>query len=65
MNSDARSHQLEIYSDMSPARKLRAALDLYWSARSLKETALRTQHPEWSEEQVRQAVREVFLNASS
>ena len=48
---------------MSPAQKLRAAERLYYSARQLKAAALRAQHPEWSDETIRQAVREIFLYA--
>jgi hypothetical protein len=48
---------------MSPAQKLRAAERLYHSARQLKAAALRAQHPEWSDEAIRQTVREVFLYA--
>ena len=48
---------------MSPAQKLRAAERLYHSARQLKAAALRAQHPEWSDETIRQTVREVFLYA--
>ena len=48
---------------MSPAQKLRAAERLYYSARQLKAAALRAQHPAWSDEAIRQAVREIFLYA--
>jgi Rv0078B-related antitoxin len=48
---------------MSPAQKLKAAERLYHSARQLKAAALRAQHPEWTDEAIRQAVREVFLHA--
>jgi hypothetical protein len=48
---------------MTPEQKLRVALDLYYSARELKAAGLKNQHPEWSEDDVRQKVREVFLYA--
>ena len=48
---------------MSPAQKLRAAERLYHSARQLKTAALRAQHPAWSDEAIRHAVREIFLYA--
>ncbi len=44
--------QLRAYRAMTQKRKLRAASDLYWAARRLKEAAVRQQHPEWSDEQV-------------
>ena len=50
---------------MTPTQKLRAAERLYHSARQLKAAALRAEHPEWTEETIRQAVREIFLYARS
>jgi len=54
-----------ILQAMSPAQKLRAAERLYYSARQLKAAALRAQHPDWTDEAIQQAVREVFLYARS
>jgi len=48
---------------MSPAQKLRAAERLYHSARQLKAAALRAKHPGWTDEAIRQAVRQIFLYA--
>ena len=53
----------EILQAMSPAQKLRAAERLYYSARQLKEAALRAQHPDWTDEAIREAVRQIFLYA--
>lgn len=50
---------------MTGEQKWRAAFRLYWSARRLKAAALRTQHPDWSEEKVQRRVREIFLHARS
>jgi hypothetical protein len=50
---------------MTPTQKLRAAERLYWSARQLKAAALRSEHPDWTEEAIRQAVREISLYARS
>ncbi|MSU33719.1 MAG: hypothetical protein EXS36_01130 [Pedosphaera sp.] len=50
---------------MPPAQKLRAAERLYYSARQLKAAALRAQHPAWTDEAIRHAVREIFLYARS
>lgn len=57
--------QVNIYRRMPAARKLQIAADFNRSARELKAAALRAQHPEWSDEQVRRKVRDVFLYASS
>lgn len=45
-----------------PAR-LRAAFGLYRSAKKVKSAGLRRQHPEWTEEQVEQRVKAIFLHA--
>ena len=60
-----KSEATRILQAMSPAQKLKAAEQLYHSARQLKGAALRAQHPEWNEQQVRRAVREAFLYARS
>ena len=57
--------QLKILRAMTPEQKLEAAMQLYWSARHLKAAALRAQHPEWTEEAIQRAVREIFLYARS
>ncbi|HEV2196954.1 MAG TPA: hypothetical protein VGR55_15315 [Candidatus Acidoferrum sp.] len=48
---------------MSPAQKLRAAERLYHSAWQLKAAALRAEHPDWTDEAIRRAVRMIFLYA--
>ena len=55
----------KIIRAMTPAQKLAAAEDLYWSARAIKAAGLRAQHPDWTEEEVQRAVREAFLYARS
>ena len=59
MSAEAR----RIIRAMSPAQKLKAAECLYRSARQLKMAALRASHPDWSEEAILRAVREVFLHS--
>jgi hypothetical protein len=53
----------QVVRAMSPAQKLRAAERLYYSARQLKAAALRAEHPDWTDEAIRQAVRHIFLYA--
>ena len=48
---------------MTGAQKLSTAFQLYWGARKLKAARLRQQHPDWSEEQVLQRVKEIFMHA--
>ncbi len=55
--------QLKALRAMTPAQKLEAAMNLYWSARRLKAGWLRKIHPEWSEEKVQKEVTRIFLHA--
>jgi len=55
--------QKRIYQSMTPEQKLRTALKLSHSARELKATGLRAQHPEWSENEINEKVKEIFLYA--
>jgi len=48
---------------MTPEQKLQVALDLYYSARQIKTACLKSQHPEWTDDAIRQKVREIFLSA--
>jgi hypothetical protein len=57
--------QKRIFQSMSPEQKVKLVLGLYRSARKLKEAGLRAQHPDWSEEQIQQKVREIFLYAGT
>ncbi|HEU0039014.1 MAG TPA: hypothetical protein VFR76_07050 [Verrucomicrobiae bacterium] len=55
--------QFAIYRRMSPERRLALAEGLYWTAREMKAAWLRTQHADWSEEQVLREVTRIFSNA--
>ena len=55
--------QRQIFISMTPEQRLRAAENLYWSARELKAASLRSWRPELSEEQVQQLVKEAFMYA--
>jgi hypothetical protein len=57
--------QKRIFASMSPEQKLKLVLGLYHSAKKLKRAGLKTQHPDWSEEQIEQSVREIFLYAGT
>ena len=48
---------------MTGAQKLRTAFQMYWGARKIKAARLRQQHPDWTEEQVQQRVKEIFMHA--
>ena len=57
--------QKRIYQSMTPEQKLRVASNLYHAARALKAAGLRNQHPEWSEKEIQEKVREIFLYATT
>ena len=60
---EAEAVRRRILRAMTPAQRLDAAMDMYWVAHEQKTSAVRRRHPDWSPEQVRQAVREAFLYA--
>jgi hypothetical protein len=49
---------------MSPEQKLKISMNMYWSAWKLKAAWVRQQHPDWTGQQIEDAVREAFLYAS-
>jgi uncharacterized Zn finger protein len=55
------NRERQIFQNMAPADKLSLASQLHMQAREWKKAALRSQHRDWSPEQVDQRVREVFL----
>lgn len=63
MGEQTSPEYLEALRRMSGAEKLRAAAALYWEARSLEAARLREQHPEWTEAQVTEKVKEIFKHA--
>jgi len=52
-----------IFQSMTPEEKLKVALRLMYSSRELKAAGLRVNHPNWTEEEIRKKVREIFLYA--
>ncbi len=52
--------QREIIRKMTPAQKFAIARELYDTAWEIKKSALRAQHPDWSEEQVHARVKRIF-----
>lgn len=57
--------QIARYRAMTPSERLHQAELLYWQARRLRETYERTLHPDWSDEQIHDHVRKIFLRAST
>jgi len=48
---------------VTPEQTLHVAIRPYYTARQLKEAALRHDHPGWTEEEIKKKVREIFLYA--
>ena len=65
MEDELHPAQIAAYRRMTPAQKLEQFHNLYWMARRLKACGIRSQHPDWSEEQIQAKVREVFLLATT
>lgn len=63
MASELTPEYLDALRRLGGAEKLRAAAALYWTARRVKAARLRQQHPEWTEGEVQQRVKEIFLHA--
>lgn len=63
MAADMSPEYLAKLRSMTGAQKLRTAFGLYWTARKVKAARLRQQHPMWTEEQVQQRVKEIFMHA--
>ena len=57
------SAQINSFKYMTPEKKLQIALNLYYSALTLKEAGLRKQHPDWSDADIKRKAREIFLYA--
>ena len=59
---------LAFFTRLAPAvaiPDLRAAFDLYATARKIKAARLRQLHPDWTEEEVQRRVKEIFLHAAT
>jgi hypothetical protein len=55
--------QIRRFAAMTPDERWAVAQSLYRTAREVKRAGVRAEHPDWSEEQVREEVRRQFLRA--
>ena len=55
--------QIAALRAMTGLRRWHLAERLYWSARKMKAAGLRSQHPDWSEARLNEAVRQIFSHA--
>lgn len=65
MASDMTPEYIATLQRLSGEQKLKTAGALYWAARKLKAAGLRQQHPEWTEEQVQEKVKKIFMHATT
>ena len=56
---------METHKKHTPEQKLFLSLKLYYAAKELKTAALKKFHPELSEAEIKEKVREIFLYARS
>lgn len=50
---------------MTPAERLQQSTRLYWAARRLRAAYERSLHPDWSDREISDEVRRVFLRAGT
>ena len=62
---EAERVRIEIYRKMSPADKWRQFCEMYRFAWAVKRAGVREQHPDWTDQQVEDKVREIFLYATT
>ena len=56
--------QVKALRALSAAQKLALAARFWFAARELKACGLKAMHPEWSDERIRQTVKDQFLRAA-
>ena len=54
--------RIAILRRMMPEEKFKAAERMYWEARRLKEDELRNLNPNWSEQEIHDETKRIFLN---
>jgi hypothetical protein len=54
--------QRDVLRRLTPGERWVVARNLYWSARRLKAAFVRSEHPDWSDAEVEDHVRRVFLH---
>ena len=63
VDEQASPEQIEVLRRMTPEQRWQAAHRLYWTARRHKAAFLRSQHPDWPDQQVEGEVRRTFSSA--
>ncbi len=65
MSEDLHPAQVEALRKMTPAERLEVGMAFIESMRELRAAVLRQDHPEWTEQQIAEALREFVLHAST
>jgi hypothetical protein len=65
MSTDATAHYDNAVRHMTPEQKLASAEALWHMAWELKTAGIRMQNPEWSDTQIANRVRQLFLYATT
>jgi hypothetical protein len=65
VSEELHPEQIKALRKMTPARRLEFGLQFTEHMRELRAAMLRAEHPDWTPEQIRQALREFVLNANS
>jgi Rv0078B-related antitoxin len=65
MSEELHPEQIKVLRKMTPAQRLKIALEFMEEIRQLKAAALRAQHPQWAEKQIAQALREFLRHGAS
>lgn len=55
------NEEIKAFRCMKPADKLEQIASIHIQARKWKHAALKKQHPDWTDEQIEQRVKEIFL----
>ncbi len=65
MSEELHPEQIKALRKMTPARRLELSLGFVEQMRELRAAMLRSEHPDWSAEQIAQALRDFVRNARS
>lgn len=63
MEEPIRPEQIKAFRAMTPQQKVEMVAKLWYAAREMKAAYLRDIHPDWSEAEVQEAVRQYCLRA--
>lgn len=58
---DVHPEEIKIFRNMTPAQKVALIERYYRDAKSLKRAALKSLHPDWTDDEVEQTVKKIFL----